>query len=131
MSQFKEGLTEINTPYAHQEVTAVKLISVPLAVLRKYDDRGWTLYESILIDGKESSAIIGTWGEHNVLTLADDFDPEDGSKSGRDFIKAAAKSRRQAPCTPEKFAKLMNLRADRATGKGVKLFTNGTDVPSY
>ena len=107
------------------------MIAVPPSVLRTYDDRGWTLYESILIDGKESSAIIGLWGEHNVLTLTDDFNPDDGSKQPKEFVKAAAESQRHAPCTPEKFAKRMNLRAERATGKGVKLFTNGTDVPSY
>ena len=46
LQQFKEGLKEINTPYAHQDVTAIKLISLPTAVARKYDDRGWTLFES-------------------------------------------------------------------------------------
>ena len=34
--EFKDGLKEINTPYAHQDITAVKLRPVPGHVLRKY-----------------------------------------------------------------------------------------------
>ncbi len=58
VQQFKDGLKEINTPYAHQEVTAIKLIAVPSTENRKYDDRGWTLFESIIIDGKAPSTKI-------------------------------------------------------------------------
>ena len=38
--EFGKGLEEINTPYAHQESIAVKLMAVPDTVPRKYDDRG-------------------------------------------------------------------------------------------
>ena len=126
--QFKEGLTEINTPYSHQEVTSVKLIAVPSMVTRKYEDRGWTLFESILIDGKEPSAIIGGYGEHNVMTLADDFDL-DAPHTGEEFVSKCATAQRQPPCTPQRFAQLMQSRGESAIQKGVKLFTNGKDQP--
>ena len=128
MCQFKEGLTEINTPYSHQEVTAVKLIAVPSTVTRKYEDRGWTLFESILIDGKEPSQNMGLYGERNVMTLADDFD-FDAAITGKEFVSKCATAQRQPPSTPERFAQQMQSRGENAIQKGVKLFTNGKDQP--
>ena len=97
-------------------------------VTRKYEDRGWTLFESILIDGKESSTIIGEYGEHNVMTLADDFDLA-APITGKEFVSKCATAQRLPPCTPQRFAQQMQSRGESAVQKGVKLFTNGKDQP--
>ena len=60
---------------------AIKLTAVPSSEKRRYEDRGWTLFESILIDGKSPAEEIGGYVEHtnsakfNVITLGDDFQP--------------------------------------------------------
>jgi len=91
LEQFIEGLKEINTPYGHREITAIKLTSVPLSEKRTYDDRGWTLFESILIDGKAPSPnlLVGSpFGGANVLTL--NFDPEADANDGSVIVAAYA-----------------------------------------
>jgi len=140
-AEFKEGLKEINTPYAHKEITAVKLAAVPTTVIRMYDDRGWTLFECILIDGKAISRRISCL---NVLTLGDDFDPDEEDETGLEFLhkysspsafghfdtgKDAMCKRRGPPQTPERFASELKKRKLRAESKGVALFTNGSDQP--
>jgi hypothetical protein len=70
IKEFKDGLQEINTPYAHCEITAVKLTAVPAEVSRAYDDRGWTLFESIIIDGKAASQRLQLF---NWLTVDEKF----------------------------------------------------------
>ena len=49
--EFLAGLKCINTPYAHQDVTAIKLTCTPLGEVRTYELRGWTFFESRVIDG--------------------------------------------------------------------------------
>lgn len=139
IEEFKEGLKEINTPYAHQEITAVKLMAVPDVVQRKYEDRGWTLFESILIDGKAASVMLGETpncaGHENVLVADKQYDPAKFPDGVR--LKHLAESgncgfenrRRSPPMTPERFKLEMEKRKSRAKSKGVPLFTNGSDQP--
>lgn len=132
IQQFKEGLKEINTPYAHSEVLAIKLMSVPPSVKRTYDDRGWTLFESLLINGKgsaETMHAIGGQGMDNILTFDDSFDPEVEPCHGYEFVVKFAHAQRLPPCTPERFQEEMMVREARAKAKGVDLFTNGKDHP--
>jgi hypothetical protein len=128
LRDFKNGLAEINTPYAHKEITAVKLIDVPEEVVRKYDDRGWTLFESVVIDGKAGSEMIycGCEPQYNVLTVTN-LDLDNELASGFHFVKKFAMGERRPPCTPDRFAWEMEKRKTRAEHKGVQLFTNGKD----
>ena len=130
--EFKEGLKEINAPYAHQDISAVKLSAVPVHVSRKYDDRGWTLFESILIDGKAPSPKIfkgeDSYGDLNVLTCGDNFDHEAEPAQGFEFLKKFGLGERRPPCVPERFERQMQLRGKQAEDKGVDLFTSGADL---
>ena len=130
--EFKDGLKEINTPYAHKEVMALKMMAVPDSVPRKYDDRGWTLFESILIDGKSaSSKLIATncYGaaKMNLATFGLDFDYEHEVAIGLGFFEKFSKAQRRPPCTPARFVSEMKTREVRAKQKNVDLFTSGAD----
>lgn len=139
-AQFGEGLKCINTPYAHQEVTAIKLMETPEAEKRGYDDRGWTLFESKLIDGKASGVIADNHmnavstsitmlvnGHLNVLALDKEIDTK---LSVDDFIKSGLRTGlRSPPTTPARFEEELEERQKRADGKGVNLFTSGKDQP--
>ena len=61
-TEFVAGLKTINTPYAHQEITAIKLTGTPEDELRTYELRGWTLFESRVIDGKGAGTIPNEMG---------------------------------------------------------------------
>lgn len=131
VSQFNDALSEIGTPFAHQDVTAIKLVAVPKDVMRNYDDRGWTLFETVLIDGKNPSPKImycgASLGESNVLTIGDDLDPEREKKTGFDFVCKFTKARFRPPRTPQQFENEMDLRWLRAIEKSVALFINMKD----
>jgi hypothetical protein len=60
--EFGAGLKCIDTPYAHRDVTAIKLTGTPAAELRTYILRGWTLFESDVIDGKGVGTIPASRG---------------------------------------------------------------------
>jgi len=127
LQQFKEGLKSINVPYGHQEVTVVKLMATPVAEIRKYEDRGWTFFESAIVDGKGGSKKYG--GLPSVLTFDDTFDAECESKTGTDFLRQFSCFRRSPPLTPERFEQELEVRRKRAVEKHVTLFTNGKDQP--
>ena len=99
----------------------------------RYDDRGWTLFESILIDGKAPSPKINekdrdfNWGELNVVSFGDDFDPEAEDTHGWEFLQKFAKGERRPPCSPERFVRQMKAREQQAKDKKVDFFTSGAD----
>jgi len=127
-ASFRRGLKEINSPYGHMNVTAIKLVAVPDTEPRKYDDRGWTFFESCIVDCKEKSDK-DIMGELNVLTFDDSFDPVGETETGKGFVKKFAMSKRQPPRTPEDFELALLERGQRAKDKGVDLFTSGRDQP--
>merc|ERR1712232_1222367 len=137
---FKNGLKEINTPYAHRHVTAWKLTAVPKEEPRKYEDRGWTEFESIIIDSKG--------GFFNKFTIGEDFDPaadplsvpqpgESELRSQEDvpqlrhykLWKGFAQARLRPPLTPAQFEARLDVMKTRAEERGLALFTNGKDHP--
>merc|ERR1719453_2074843 len=69
------------------------------------------------------------FGEFNVITLGDDFDPDNEEATGREFVAKMAKSQRGAPHTPERFEIELEKRKQRAEQKKVNLFTSGSDQP--
>ncbi len=71
----------------------------------------------------------GAYGEHNVLSIGDDFDPDNETATGDRFVAKFASALRRPPCTPAQFAEEMNTRGARAKAKGVDLFTSGKDQP--
>uniref|UniRef100_A0A7S4UYR3 Uncharacterized protein n=1 Tax=Alexandrium monilatum TaxID=311494 RepID=A0A7S4UYR3_9DINO len=121
--QFKECLNVINIPYGHRDVTALKLTRTPAEELRGYDDRGWTKFESDVIDAKSQSPK-DPYGELNVLTFTMPPGP---------WLTAAfsvlSHSKRRPPVTPERFELELKERGQKAQEKGVDLFTNGKDQP--
>jgi len=135
--QFRDGLTEINTPYGHEEITAIKLRAVPAEECRKYDDRGWTLFESIIIDSKGNAPTGCNYGHMNYLAIDDSFNPDAGAQnigvkqvfSALTFMQGLVTSSRTPPQTPEAFGEEMRKRGNRAKAKNVNLFTNGSDQP--
>jgi len=133
LQQFKDGLKEINTPYGHQEITSVKLTAVPSTETRTYFNRGWTLFEAVLIDGKAPSAVLAKvhprWGKYNCITLGDDFDPDAEAENASEFVGHFSTAFRHPPLSPKDFGKEMKARKTRAEELGVSLFTNGNDQP--
>eukprot|EP00415_Alexandrium_ostenfeldii_P004262 UN4262 len=76
---FKECLNLINVPYGHKGVTAVKFVTVPTGENRTYDDRGWTKFESDVIDSKPAAKGSGL----NVLTCNSSADTSLDTMAGR------------------------------------------------
>ena len=68
-------------------------------------------------------------GEHNVLSIADDFDPGNETETGYGFVSKFSTALRRPPCTPTQFAEQLKKREIRAKEKGVDLFTSGKDQP--
>mmetsp|Transcript_90124 Transcript_90124/g.197397 ORF Transcript_90124/g.197397 Transcript_90124/m.197397 type:complete len:556 (+) Transcript_90124:200-1867(+) len=117
--QFDYGLRELNVAYAHKAITAVKLTEVPASEPRKYEDRGWTLLEEILIDSKG--------GDWNRWTFGD-LDPE--STQWADsvvFFMQARSLRLRPPLTPQRFVQELESRRQRARLKDYPLFSNEKD----
>jgi hypothetical protein len=123
---FKRGLQMINLPYCHRDVTAVKLTAVPDGELRGYHDRGWCFFECSVIDGKEASPM-EIWGEYNIITCGDDFDPDKETATGNDFVKKFANAMRKPLLRPEDFERELELLRAAAKAKNVNLFTSGKD----
>lgn len=130
IKQFKEALSEINTPYGHEFISAWVLKSVPESVVRTYDDRGWTLFEICIIDSK------ACWTESKLRTVihfdikADEVNStnfeEMFTRDGR-FAWNSMQIRCQAPLTPERFLEELERKSQQAKAKNVNLFTNGKE----
>jgi hypothetical protein len=136
LEDFKEGIKSINTPYGHQKVMAIKMMAVPDHVLRKYDDRGWTLFESNIINGKEPADDDSQTGmlklsTLNIITFDNkDYNPLTEKATGLKFIaKFADTCHCDPPLTPARFAEEMETRRLQSVQKGVPLFTDGKDKP--
>mmetsp|Transcript_3769 Transcript_3769/g.7517 ORF Transcript_3769/g.7517 Transcript_3769/m.7517 type:complete len:193 (+) Transcript_3769:422-1000(+) len=107
--------------YLHTDVTAIKLTSVHPAELRGYADRGWTFFESIIIDSKA--------GMYNVFCWNDDTpdDALEGSEGWAFLQELIPKPPRLLPLTPADFEAQLEERRQRASQRGLPLFTNGKD----
>merc|ERR1712232_1317018 len=98
---------------------------VPEKEPRRYDDRGWTFFESCVLDGKGPSTIQA----FNVITLDDDFDPDAEKETDVEFIHKFSHNKRMPIRTPEDFEQQLAERGIRTAKKGVNLFTSGKDQP--
>mmetsp|Transcript_78188 Transcript_78188/g.242420 ORF Transcript_78188/g.242420 Transcript_78188/m.242420 type:complete len:463 (+) Transcript_78188:111-1499(+) len=125
VQQFKQGLSEINTPYGHEAIMAWVLNEVPEAIARRYDDRGWTFFEKCIIDAK------GTWDiwVRTSMVIGGRFagacEPQHLSDSFGNDPDAPPVSYRRAPLTPARFDEELETLGSLAQERGVKLFTNG------
>ena len=147
--EFDAGLKTINTPYGHQETTAIKLIGTPEDELRTYDLRGWTLFESRVIDGKGTGTIpkaMGWRGENdsyqevdfgsmNVLVVHEEIFPPRQDRSWESDCKKYVSellgfcAQMSVPCKPDRFRGELEERRCSAEIKGQRLFTSGKDQP--
>lgn len=116
--QFRKGIDGIFTLYAHRSVTSIQLVAVPEEEMRKYDDRGWTLLISIMIDAKQ-----GDWHRW----VFDAFDPMEASEDAYAFFLVARPGKHRVLPTPEGFKQELEGRRTRARDRGVALFANEAD----
>ena len=154
-TEFDAGLKTINTPYVHQETTAIKLIGTPEDELRTYDLRGWTLFESRVIDGKGTGTIpkamgwrgknVSTlgfgngidevdFGSMNVLVVHEKIFPPHHDPSLFACAEYVSEllgfcAQRSVPCKPDRFRGELEERRCSAEIKGQRLFTSGKDQP--
>mmetsp|Transcript_27164 Transcript_27164/g.78038 ORF Transcript_27164/g.78038 Transcript_27164/m.78038 type:complete len:579 (-) Transcript_27164:130-1866(-) len=123
--QFELGFREINSAYSHKAVTSIKLMDVPASEPRKYDDRGWTFMESILIDSKG-----GDWNRWTFGAL----DPD--SQQWGDpivFFMQAKATKLCPPLVPDAFIRELEQRKRMLRDRDLPLFANEQDsdeVPS-
>lgn len=126
LEHFKECLREINTPYGHVAVTAWQLKGVPSDVRRKYDDRGWTHFESRLIAGKAADPR-EPFSDSNRMTFTETFDPSVESETKFSFVEKYSVVAQVPITTPARFEAEMAEKGERAAAKGVTFFTNGLE----
>jgi len=124
IEQFHGGLEQFNLMYLHADITAIKLTSVPPTELRGYGDRGWTFFESIIVDSKA--------GMYNVLCWSNDtpddaLEGSEGSEGWAFLERLTPKPPRLLPLTPADFEAQLEERRQLASQRGVPLFTNGKD----
>jgi len=117
--QFEIGCREINAAYAHKAITSVKLVEVPQSEPRKYEDRGWTSMESILIDSKG-----GDWNRWTFGAL--DPDSQQWPDSVVFFMQAKA-TRLCPPLLPDAFARELEQRRRDLRQRDLPLFLNEQD----
>lgn len=117
--QFYYGMLELNIPFVHKAVTSIKLTEVPKGEVRKYDDRGWTLLESIMIDSKG-----GDWNRWTFGEL--DPDSQQWSDPVVFFMQAKAHKLRP-PLTVEGFNHELEQRRIRLRPHDMPLFSNEKD----
>jgi len=123
-AQFKRGLDQFNLLYLHTHTTAVKLESVPSGEPRSYDARGWTFFESVIIDSKAGQGNVIRW-------VADAQDHEHQVAEGWTFLQPLFRNHvgpwRHLPLSPSAFEERIEERRQAAKEKGFALFTNGKD----
>mmetsp|Transcript_26665 Transcript_26665/g.48885 ORF Transcript_26665/g.48885 Transcript_26665/m.48885 type:complete len:540 (-) Transcript_26665:24-1643(-) len=116
--QFRQSLEEINTPYGHKGVTSFTLTGVPPEEPRSYNDRGWTLFENIMIDAKG--------GDWNRWTFGS-FDPNNHWTDAYAFFSEARPPARRVLLTPEDFEESLEQRRQKVQALNMPLFTNPSD----
>lgn len=116
--QFEEALEEIVVPYAHRAITSIKLTDVPKGEKRSYDDRGWTLLESVMMDAKD-----GDWNRW-VFT---NFDPEIACADAYAFFALVRPGRMWPLLAPHRFKAELERRKKRVEDRGSLLFVQAKD----
>jgi len=116
--QFRQSLEEINTPYGHKGVTSFTLTGVPPEEPRAYNDRGWTLFENIMIDAKG-----GDWNRWSF----GNFDPNNHWTDAYAFFNEARPLARRVLMTPEDFDECLEQRRQKVQALSMPLFTNPAD----
>ena len=107
--------------------------------MRTYELRGWTFFESRVIDGKGTGTIPRTnkWaiedryppidpGTLNVIVVDKDA-LSDSGEIGE--LEQVLYRNRSAPCSPNIFCEQLDARQLHADQTGVRLFTSGKDQP--
>lgn len=99
--------------YGHKAVTTLQLTAVPPDVDRKYEDRGWTLLESIIVDSKG--------GDWNRWTFQD-LDPESTQWSDPVvFFTQARPTYLRPPMSPKDFKEELEARRKRNQSGDVEI----------
>jgi len=121
--QADQGAAEFVMAYGHKAITSVQLTAVPKGVTRKYEDRGWTLLETIAIDCKG-----GDWNRW----IFQDLDPDTTQyPDATVFFLHARKRSLRPPLTPKDFQEALEERRAKANSGDsdveVPLFINHQD----
>jgi len=116
---YERSLEEINVPYGHRGVTSFVLADVPPDEPRKFDNRGWTLFEEIMIDSKG-----GDWNRW----IFRDFDIKATWPDSYAFFTHARLDGRRVPVLPEDFEAMIEARRQRMEAENVELFSGSADM---
>jgi hypothetical protein len=121
IQQFKEGLTEINTPYGHIEISSARLEAVPSGTIRTYFMRGWTEFERTIIDSKAGSFRFLT-----TIVMGENFPVGCTDEEMESLFSFDGDCKKGPPITPNQFYRKLDQLQETAQGLGVRLFTNGS-----
>merc|ERR1712176_1204924 len=119
--EFRDGLRAFNALYVHQYTTSIKLKGTPPHVLRTYDEAGWTLCESCLINTKCTFNSKLTFDEGSL-----DFEA-DGALDPLRFLTKFSFPQSSPPLTPDDFVEKLDSNRARLEARDLSLFTSGKD----
>lgn len=117
-AEYELSLEDLNVPYGHRAVTSFLLTDVPPEEERKYDSRGWTLFEEIMIDSKG-----GDWNRW----IFSNFDITASWTDAYAFFHNARLEGRKVPTAPEDFEALIEARRVKMESRGLDLFMKSGD----
>lgn len=118
-AQYAEALAEMATIYAHKAVTTIQLTSVPADEPREYEDRGWTLFESVMMSSKS-----GDWNRWAISGFDDDT-PIDDPYIFFDALRPAVQL--LPPMSPKRFEAELRARGRAVEDRGCVLFSDPRD----
>uniref|UniRef100_A0A7S4SP98 Uncharacterized protein n=2 Tax=Alexandrium monilatum TaxID=311494 RepID=A0A7S4SP98_9DINO len=121
---FEHGIGQINVLYAHTFASTLVCTAVPDDEPRKYQNRGWTLFEVCVTSAKPDAFL-------KVLFFHTSFDPEEERSTGEAFLFKHLTGRKP-PCSRARFEELMESRrreVAKLPAPHNRLFTNNKDQP--
>lgn len=118
MAIFKEGMYQLTNIYGHINTTVIRSTGLPKDVCRRYDDRGWPLFEVCNSNSKPDSHL-------KIFAFDDSFDPACDEYGLRFFMEAI--DEKAPPTSNQNFVWELQRRGARAQQQGVSLFTSGKD----
>jgi hypothetical protein len=118
LNAYQKSLEEVNTSFGHRSVTTFILTGVPPTEEKQYNDRGWTLLETSMIDSKG-----GDWNRWRFSH----FDTSGTWANPYTFFNEARLDGRKVPFRPEDFDLALELRRKTCEEKDSQLFSRSID----
>jgi len=118
--QFEDARDEIGMLFGHKAVTSIHLRDVPEDEPKKYDDRGWTYFETTM-----SAMKGGNWNWWVLENVDLETEVEDTCTF---FSRMADANVRTAPLSPHRFHAELQRRAAEVKDRGLQLMTRAEDL---